>query len=173
MESENHSQNLAGSEALEKLKELSEKVSICFFSTTTGTSKDISSRTRPMQALQVEDDGTAWFMTGNNSKKIEQISTDKHVELLFSDPAGSHYLALSGEAQITTDREKIKDLWKPLLKIWFDGPDDPNIALIKVTPTEGFYWDTKNNKIVQMAKMVAGMVTGKELDDSIEGNLSL
>lgn len=43
--------------------------------------------------------------------------------------------------------------------------------MIQVTPAEGYYWDTKHNKVIVLAKMVAGMLTGKTLDDSIEGRL--
>lgn len=82
-------------------------------------------------------------------------------------------MALIGEARIGTNPEKIKELWNPMLKIWFDGPEDPNVTLIRVTPTDGFYWDTKSGKMIQMVKMLAGMVTGKKLDDSIEGKLGV
>ncbi|MEJ7604655.1 MAG: pyridoxamine 5'-phosphate oxidase family protein, partial [Kofleriaceae bacterium] len=65
-------------------------------------------------------------------------------------------------------------LWSPLLKTWFtEGLDDPRITLIRVRPTEGYYWDTKHNRFVVFAKMVAGAITGKTLDDSIEGTLKV
>jgi hypothetical protein len=35
----------------------------------------------------------------------------------------------------------------------------------------GYYWDTKHNRAIAFAKMVAGAVLGKTLDDSIEGTL--
>lgn len=170
MEAENHSKNLNGNEAFEKIKELGEKVKTCFMSTRSESPKLI---TRPMSALEVDQAGNIWFMSHKDSNKNREIQEKSTVDLLFSDPAGSHYLALTGEATISTDRTKIEDLWNPILKIWFDGPKDPNITLIKVLPTDGFYWDTKNNKAVQLVKMLAGMVTGKELDDSIEGNLGI
>lgn len=170
MEAENHSKNLNGNEALEKIKELGEKVRTCFFSTRIQNPK---LSTRPMSTLKVDDDGTLWFMSHKDSNKNQQLDGQKHVDLLFADPAGSHYMALIGEARISTDRAKIKELWSPLLKIWFDGPEDPAITLIRVKPTDGFYWDIKTNKMIQMVKMLAGMVTGKELDDSIEGKLGI
>ncbi|MGS0748201.1 pyridoxamine 5'-phosphate oxidase family protein [Halpernia sp. GG3] len=63
--------------------------------------------------------------------------------------------------------------WNPLLKIWFtDGKEDSRITVVKVTPSEGYYWDSKHGKFVAFAKMAVGAVTGKTLDDSIEGKLN-
>jgi hypothetical protein len=51
--------------------------------------------------------------------------------------------------------------------------DDPRITVIKVTPTEGYYWDNKHGNAVAGAKMMIGAMIGKTLDDSIEGKLDL
>ena len=70
------------------------------------------------------------------------------------------------------DKEKIEELWSPFLKTWFqDGKDDTNLSLIKVTPDNGYYWDTKGNRIINLFKMAASVVTGKDLVDGEEGNL--
>jgi general stress protein 26 len=58
------------------------------------------------------------------------------------------------------------------MKTWFtEGEDDPRITVIQVTPGQGYYWDTKHNRAIAFAKMVVGAITGKTLDDSIEGKL--
>ena len=50
--------------------------------------------------------------------------------------------------------------------------DDPRITAIKVETTEGYYWDNKHGNVVAFAKMAAGAIMGKTLDDSIEGELN-
>ncbi|HEY0195173.1 MAG TPA: pyridoxamine 5'-phosphate oxidase family protein, partial [Kofleriaceae bacterium] len=90
----------------------------------------------------------------------------------FQGSAHSDFIALFGRATVSTDKAKIKELWEPILKTWFtDGVDDPRITVISVAPTDGYYWDTKHGRPVAFAKMVIGAVTGKTLDDSIEGKL--
>ncbi|MBC7615819.1 MAG: pyridoxamine 5'-phosphate oxidase family protein, partial [Pedobacter sp.] len=72
------------------------------------------------------------------------------------------------------DKAIIKELWEPLLKVWFtEGIDDPRISVIKVAPSEGYYWDNKHGNAIAFAKMVAGAIIGKTLDDSIEGKLEV
>ena len=79
-----------------------------------------------------------------------------------------------GTAIISQDKEKIKELWEPILKVWFtEGIDDPRISVIKVEPTEGYYWDTKHGQAVAFIKRLAGAAMGKTTDDSIEGKLKV
>ncbi len=54
-----------------------------------------------------------------------------------------------------------------------EGEDDPRITVIKVEPSRGYYWDTKHDRAIVLAKMVAGAITGKTLDDSIEGQIKV
>ena len=80
----------------------------------------------------------------------------------------------SGRATISRDKAKIKELWEPIVKTWFtEGVDDPRITVIQVTPSEGYYWDTKHGIAVAGAKMLIGAALGKTMDDSIEGTIRL
>jgi general stress protein 26 len=81
---------------------------------------------------------------------------------------------LNGRATISEDKEKIKELWEPILKTWFTkGIDDPRISVIKIEPEEGYYWDTKHNMAIGLLKWVTGAILCKTMDDSIEGELKV
>ena len=163
-------ENLAGMEANEKIKELAEKVHFCHFATDL---KNQPLSTRPMSCAKVEKDGCLWFFSQKSSEHNQHIERDNKVQLFFSNPNSSEYLSVYGSASISTDKAKIEELWNPMLKTWFnEGKDDPQISLIKVTPESGYYWDTKSNKVIQLAKMAAGAVLGKPLDDGLQGKIS-
>ena len=55
-------------------------------------------------------------------------------------------------------RAKIKDLWGPSAKAWWDSPDDPNIRLLTVKPDDAEFWDGPG-KIIGTIKMVAAAAT--------------
>jgi len=38
-------------------------------------------------------------------------------------------------------------------------------------PEDGYYWDTKDGKLVTLLKIAAGTIMGKELDGSLEGKV--
>ncbi len=169
---EENRKNLLGKEAVEKIQELTKKASTCFFCTNIKTKEGFS--TRPMSAQKVDDAGILWFLSPVDSDKNAEIAQDSTVQLLFQGSQYSDFLSLYGTAEITTDRAKIEELWEPLVKAWFtEGKDDPRITVIKVTPHQGYYWDTKYGTAVALLKTVVGAIMGKTLDDSIEGTITV
>src|SRR5579871_5658944 len=154
---QNHS-DLAGQEAIAKLKELCEKKT-CFFCTGVGMGQPFV--TRPMSVQQVDEQGKLWFLSAVDSHKNLQIGEDSSVQLLFQGSAHSDFIALTGSASISKDKQKIKELWEPIVKTWFTGGvDDPRITAIAVEPEDGYYWDNKHGDVVAFVKQVAGAVAG-------------
>lgn len=152
--------NLENQPAVEKLRELVKSINICLFCTQLKT--DDGSTCVPMSAQEVDDQGNIWFFSPINSDKNKDIEKDKQVQLFFSHPEKSSYLVVNGEAEIIIDRNKIEELWNPLVKTWFkEGKDDPNLSLIKVKTSNAYYWDTNGNKMLNFFKMIVSVATGK------------
>jgi len=168
---QNHA-DLTGTEAVGKIKELVKQAPTCFFCTSLEPGRPFA--TRPMSVQTVDDAGHLWFLSASDSKKNQELARDPHVQLLFQGSAHSDFLTIEGSAVISTNREKIRELWEPLLKTWFtEGVEDPRITVIEVQPYAGYYWDTKHGRMVAFAKMAVGAMTGKTMDDSIEGRLKV
>ena len=162
--------NLQSEEALKKFKELVEDINVCMFIT---NSTDEYDHTRPMATIDVEDDATLWFYTDIRSIKVEEVTTDKRVHLVYAHPGKDSYLDVWGTSVIVNDRELIKSKWNPVVKAYFpNGADDPNLALMKVTPHSIYYWESETGKMVQFMKMAASVVAGKRLAEGAEGKLA-
>lgn len=164
--------NLSSQPAIEKIKELAMDANICLFVTNLST---IPLSSRPMATQEVDDDGNLWFMSKNDSEKNIDIEKDNRVQLFYSNGSSYEYLSIYGTAEILHDREKIEELFTPMIKAWFkEGKDDPTISLIRVKPVDAYYWDTKNNKMVSLIKIAISAITGKTNDDGgIEGTLKV
>jgi general stress protein 26 len=161
--------NLSDNKAVAKLKELVKHNSICLFTTNLNSHP---LRTRPMSTKEVDDEGNLWFLSSRSSHKNIDIDDDPNVQLFFSNNSDYEFLSVYGEAAIYTNRDKIEELWSPIVKAWFkEGKDDPDLTAIKVTPRDAYYWDTKNNKLVSIMKIMASVVSGTSMDDGIEGEL--
>lgn len=164
--------NLYSKEAIDKLKSLVSDIGICLFCT--DLKKDDGANCRPMSAIKVCDQGNVWFFSEKDSEKNKAILSDKNAQLFFSHPAKGIYLVVNGDAEIILDKAKIEELWTPGAKIWFkDGKDDTNISIIKVTPTNAYYWDADGSRMVNFLKMVASVVTGKNLVNGKEGTITV
>jgi general stress protein 26 len=164
--------NLQSQEALEKLKKLVNDVNICMF--ITANRDDAETHTRPMATVDVDDDGTLWFYTDIRSIKVDEVAADQDVHLVYSHPGKDSYLDVWGTASVVTDRQKIKEKWTPMVKVYFaGGAEDPNLALLKVKPQDCYYWDNETGKMVYFLKAAASVVTGKRLAEGAEGKLQL
>ena len=164
--------NLEQRDAVKKLKDLVEAIDMCLFCTNLKTGD--GSTCRPMSTAQVDDNGDIWFLSPKDSDKNREIEEDSKVQLFYSHPGKSSYLVVNGTASIQYDRKKIEELWSPLSKTWFkEGKDDPNISILKVSPTSAYYWDTEGNRMINFFKMVASVATGKTLVDAKEGNIEV
>jgi general stress protein 26 len=163
--------NLMDDKGLEKLKELIDSAKICHFVTALDK-RPLAAR--PMGTQEVDNEGTIWFFSGKSSDKNQDIKNSPEVQLFYSQTGNSEYLSVYGHAEIIVDKAKIEELWNPLVKTWFNGgKEDPELTLIKVVPKEVYYWDTKHNKYVSLAKILVGSIVGKQMDDGVQGKINI
>lgn len=168
---ENSVQDLDRQAAIDKFRELVNHNSICLLTTNL---TEIPLATRPMSVQKVCDQGNFWFLSSIDSKKNAEINLDPRVQLFFSNTSNSEFLTVYGKASIIKDKMKIEELWSPLAKAWFtEGKDDPRISVIKVSPEDSFYWDTKYGKMVSSVKIAISALTGETMDVGVKGALTL
>lgn len=168
---EDSREDLQGQEAVEKIKEMVDQTQTCFFCSAVVSGE--SNGDRPMSVMQVDEEGNLWFLSAKDSRKNQELAVDPSVKLYFQGSTHADYMQINGTAAISTDREKIKELWSPIARPWFtEGVDDPRISVIKVTPAQGYYWDTKHGLAVAGVKMLIGAVLKKTMDDGIQGKLN-
>lgn len=169
---EDNFKDLVGTEALEKIKELAKAAGSCFFCTQIRTSQPFD--TRPMAAEKIDDEGNFWFLSADDSHKNSELEADPNTQLLFQGGAHTDFMMLYGKSYISRDKQKIDELWDPMMKTWFtEGKDDPRITVIKFTPEQGYYWDTKHGMAIALLKRTVGAIKGETYDDSIEGNINI
>lgn len=171
MNSKDHTRNLVSQEAVTKLRELVEAAPTCMFGTDL---QKIPFHVCPMHALQVDDSGSLWFMTGLDGAHTGHILFDPRVQLIFNNAAAYEFLTVFGDATVLHDSDKIDELWNPMVKAWFpQGKEDPNLTLVRVDPSKAHYWDTKDGKLVAFAKILYSAFTGKVEDGGLQGDLAV
>ncbi len=165
-------ENLTDTEAIKKLKELSERAGVCMFCTELTS---LPNNARPMALQECDSQGNLWFLSSESSNKNFEIREDRRVQLYFINKGDSEFLSIYGNAYIYGDRETIEEQWTPMANAWFDGKDDPMISIIRVAPENAYYWDTKAGKLVTLISLVTSAITGNKTDnsDGVEGNLKV
>lgn len=116
---------------------------------------------RPMTPLEMDEDGTIWFFVDGRHNNAGQL---KRLNLGFSDTGGSTFVSIAGSAELTTERAHIERLWTEFARPWFpDGPDSPELALLKFVPEAAEFWDAPQSRTVRMLALVASVVARKPI----------
>lgn len=150
---------MAMTDEIERTWTLMQDIGFCMLSTRRGE----AIRARPMAAHFEPMENAVYFLTDAASAKDDEVESRPQVGLSFSDPGGQKYVSVSGAAEVSNDRERIRDLWSTPAKAWWDSPDDPDIRVLKVTPDFAEYWDSPGT-VVSYIKMMAAAVTNTRPD---------
>lgn len=155
---------------IKTLKGLVDEVKIAMLCTSHGEQL----RSRPMSTAQFDEEGNIWFFTNEHSGKTDELEGNHQICLAYSSPSKNTYISITGEARIVNDWQKMKELYNPAINAWFPkGLDDPNLALLKVTPLEAEYWDSSSSKMVTLFQMAKAIITGQKYDEGEHGKIQL
>jgi general stress protein 26 len=144
----------------QKLRDMIKDIDFCML-TTVDENNDLHSRPMSLNG-DVDREGNLWFFTSANSHKVGEVKRTPKCNVSFANPDDNHYVSITGSAELVRDKQKIEELWKPPLKAWFpEGPDQPDIALLRVGIEKAEYWDSPSSTVAQVVSFVSAIVSGK------------
>jgi general stress protein 26 len=162
---------MSQSEAMAKIWDLIRDVKVAML-TTSGPEGGL--RSRPMASQESGFDGDLWFLSHQQSGKVEEIEHGSKVSLTYVNNDRHAYVALSGTADLTKSRERINELWKPLDTAWFpQGKDDPDVIAIKVTIEEAEYWEAPGNALIRTYHLMKAIATQGKSQPGEHGKIAL
>ena len=60
------------------------------------------------------------------------------------------------------DHAKAAEIWKKTDNIWWSGPDDPNVCVLRVTLITAELWDGPASKAVAAYELAKARLTGEK-----------
>lgn len=122
---------------------------------------------RPMHAYLDRDQRCLWFLTSLESEKTDEIAEGEAVNLAFVDRDDQNYVSMSGRARVVRDVQKQKELWNAFAEAWMpEGPEAPDVGLIRVDPIEATYWDSPSSKLAMLWDVAKANITQTPPRDS-------
>lgn len=102
---------------------------------------------RPMTVVEVENGSIVWLPLSINSGTLDELTNG--CEVYLTAQSSSVYVVATGVASLYRDSATIKKLWSEPLRVWFpDGPEDPELAFLRIEIVGGEYWDVSGlNKV--------------------------
>jgi general stress protein 26 len=142
---------------IDRVWEIIEKVGIAMLT----TAFDGGLRARPLEARPERDAGVIWFVTDIRSGKEHEIEAEHDVGLVFLDAKDKAYLSITARAEVRRDHAKAAEIWKRTDNAWWNGPDDPNVCLLRVRPVTAELWDGPASAAVAAFEFAKARITGE------------
>jgi general stress protein 26 len=136
-----------------------EKVGVCMLT----THSPRGFRARPLEARPDRDAGVISFVIDVRGSKDDEIEAEHDVGLVFIDPKDKAYLSITGRADIRHDPKRAALIWKKTDGVWWpDGPADPNVRVLRVTPSLAELWDGPSSSVVAAYEFAKARLTGEK-----------
>jgi general stress protein 26 len=142
---------------IDRVWDLIEKIGVCML--TTQFARGL--RARPVEARPDRDGGLIFVVTDVGSPKDEEIDAARDVCLVFIDPDDKAYLSITARARVQHDPAKIKSVWKKTDELWWRGPTDPRVCLLRIEPVTAKLWDGPASRVVTLFEIAKGKLTGE------------
>ncbi|ODS59361.1 MAG: general stress protein [Erythrobacter sp. SCN 68-10] len=134
---------------------------------------------RPMTA-QLDDElfdsdayhGPVWFFTSTDNSLYQQIAQQEggaaapRAMAHFASKGHDIWATLHGSLATSRDRATIDRLWNRFVAAWYEGKDDPKIALIRLDPEDAEIWIDASS-LVAGIKMLIGIDPKKDYKDKV------
>ena len=117
-------------------------------------------RARPMEPRPDPEAEVIWFLTDVRGLKDDEIAADPHTCLIFMAHKEKAYLSITGRASVSRDPGRAKALWNAEQAVWWSGPDDPNLRVLRVDPERAEMWDGPASSAVASLEFAKARLTG-------------
>jgi general stress protein 26 len=150
--------NVKDHDNIDRVWEIIEKVGVAMLTT---HSPD-GLRARPLEARSERATGLIWFVTDVRSGKEHEIDAEHDVGLVFIDAKAKAYLSITARAEARRDHAKAAEIWKSTDNAWWNGPDDPNVCVLRVRPITAELWDGPASTAVAAFEFAKARITGEK-----------
>jgi general stress protein 26 len=118
-------------------------------------------RARPVEPRPDRTAALIWIVTDLRSAKEHEIEAEHDIGLTFIDTDENAYLSLTARAAVKRDHAKAAEIWRSTDNMWWHGPSDPNVCVLRVTPVTAELWDGPASKVVAVYEFLKSRLTDK------------
>lgn len=104
-----------------------------------------SSAMQPMTAIFEDEDrerGCVWFFTAKDHDLTRAMGQDNGAVASFASKGHDVFASLRGRLILDNNRADVERLWNAVIAEWYDGKDDPKLALLRFELEDAKIWQS-------------------------------
>ena len=133
--------------------------------TTRRTNGGLQSRPVAMQNRETDRLDFLWFFIPADSPQVDDLQWDSAVSIVFADAHKAACVAVFGSAAVVDDTARKRVFWSAEAASRFTGPDDPELALVRVRIIQADHWEVERNAATPIFKLDNSVLTPKPASD--------
>jgi len=120
---------------------------------------------RPMTAQLDGKQGPIWFFTSTDSALSRQLTSGARAICTFASKDHEVFATVHGALRLDNDRAVVDRLWNPFVAAWYEGKEDPKLALLRLDADQGEIW-LDASSVIAGIKMLFGSDPKKDYRDN-------
>ena len=123
---------------------------------------------RPMTAQFEDDRSPLWFFTSTDNALVRLLGQGGSDRAIATFAAKGHdlFATVHGGLKLDNDRATIDRLWNRYVAAWYDGKDDPKIALLRLDAERAEIW-LDASSLIAGVKMLLGADPKQDYKDKV------
>lgn len=98
-------------------------------------------------------DLTLFTPTDKHAEKTDELEANPYTHIIIGyegDGFGDEFVEYQGKVTFNHSEELKKELWNDDMKLYFDGPEDPNYTLLEIQPIGVRLMNKKGNEPLEL-----------------------
>lgn len=122
---------------------------------------------RPMTAqLEHDEKGPIWFFTAKENRLVQGLPGANRALCSFASKDHELFACVHGTLALEANPAMIDKLWNPFVAAWYEGKNDPQLALLRFNPEEGEIW-LNESSVFAGIKMLLGVDPKQDYRDKV------
>ena len=117
---------------------------------------------------QIEGDagGPIWFFTANDNAVVQKLGEGHRAIAAFASKDHELFASIKGNLTLDNNRAVIERLWNPFVAAWYEGKDDPKLALLRLDAEHAEIW-LNASSLLAGEKMLLGVDPKSDYQDKV------
>jgi general stress protein 26 len=121
---------------------------------------------RPMTAQFQGDSDSCWFFTTKDGDLFQRFTEDHRAVATYCAKDQRLFANVLGKLTLEAERDMVDRLWNRYVAAWFEGKDDPNLALLRFDATSAEIWLNETGLLAGV-KLLLGADPKREYADHV------
>jgi general stress protein 26 len=122
--------------------------------------------TRPMTALFEDDSSPIWFFTSTDNAMVKAQGTQNRAIATYAAKGHDLFATIHGRLSQEHDRGVVDRLWNPFVAAWYEGKDDPKLALLRLDAERAEIW-LNDASVLDGVKILLGVDPRKAYEGKV------